>query len=550
MRGTLMMLKWRHIEPSPGVYDWAAVDLNVSRAAARGLELILAVEVCKADPADEATPDWLYDRVPGVNFTHAPRGTVVPPNTTNPHRCPYYLDGGFQATFRRLITALAGHLATLPEPERRAVVGVQAMLGITGDDRPWNGDPIEPRYWITDPEWTNYTRTMSLEYCAAFAAVGVRVLFNLENPGVDGHDDPWVIARCPGALIKQGIVSHGYQLNGERDLHARWVSRGLDRAYARGELAVEPNPDPSKHEYGNWAQAPQWSLQANAEWALQFGLAQWNLYAGFLGNATFAPTLAFFNRHAPSAELATATAAFVSFRESLDTDDVARFPVGQYGAVNQTHGKFAGKRLNTSRVLAIAAARRARGARVEDVAEACSFKSIVQKKGNYLNDVGYRIWPDNYGKFMAQIDPAGSSVGRWRVGPRDQGYGRFARALEQASGRTAIRLALAPGFAAAHRVGGGGGAAVGLLNVTVRVVYFDEGHGRWTMGYRATAAGEHDTAMTVTQTDSGRWAVAVASVLLAPVGAGGGGKVGGFDLELRSLDAKDEVFSLVEVLVN
>lgn len=53
-----------------------------------------------------------------------------------------------------------------------------------------------------------------------------------------------------------------------------------------------------RSRYGNWNQAPQWSLQANAEWALQFGVAQWNLYAGFLSNATFVPTLEMFNRQA------------------------------------------------------------------------------------------------------------------------------------------------------------------------------------------------------------------------------------------------------------
>jgi hypothetical protein len=73
------------------------------------------------------------------------------------------------------------------------VVAVQAMLGITGDDRPWNGNPINPQHRITDPEWTNYTRAMSLVYCAAFTSVDIRVLFNLENPGVDGHDDPWCV---------------------------------------------------------------------------------------------------------------------------------------------------------------------------------------------------------------------------------------------------------------------------------------------------------------------------------------------------------------------
>jgi beta-galactosidase GanA len=115
MSGTLMMLKWRHLEPSPGEYDWSALDANITKAAALDLQLLIAIEVCKADPKDEATPDWLYDQAPGVNFTHTPRGTVVPPNTTNPHRCPYYLDRTFQALFRRLISALATHLASLPK---------------------------------------------------------------------------------------------------------------------------------------------------------------------------------------------------------------------------------------------------------------------------------------------------------------------------------------------------------------------------------------------------------------------------------------------------
>lgn len=98
------------------------------------------------------------------------------------------------------------------------------------------------RYWITDPEWTKYTRLMSRVYCAAFTSVDIRILFNLENPGVDAHDDPWILEQCPGALIKQGIVSHGYQLNGELDLYNNWYALGLDKAYSRGELAVEPDP--------------------------------------------------------------------------------------------------------------------------------------------------------------------------------------------------------------------------------------------------------------------------------------------------------------------
>jgi hypothetical protein len=58
-----------------------------------------------------------------------------------------------------------------------------------------------------------------------------------------------ILGQCPGALIKQGIVSHGYQLNGELDLYQNWYALGLDKAYSRGELAVEPNP--ANGTYGN-----------------------------------------------------------------------------------------------------------------------------------------------------------------------------------------------------------------------------------------------------------------------------------------------------------
>ena len=101
------------------------------------------------------------------------------------------------------------------------------MLGITGDDRPWNGVPINPELWISDAAWQRYTHAMARAYCAAFGTAGMRVLFNLENPGVGDHSDPWVVGACPGALIKQGIVSHGYQLNGELDLLEDWERSGL-----------------------------------------------------------------------------------------------------------------------------------------------------------------------------------------------------------------------------------------------------------------------------------------------------------------------------------
>ena len=390
------MVKWRRVEPADGVFDWRELDDNVTSMTQLGLQVIytngihsqpvvhlllfdeghngstsmicarlqvmLFVEICKADPADPAAPDWLYDEIGGVNFTHVPKGTIVPNGTTNPHRCPYYLDPRFQTKFKRLISALAAHIATLPAPVKTHVAAVQAAFGITGDDRPWNGVPINPAYWITDVQWKNYTRHMALYFCKAFTAIHMPVLFNLKNPGVNHDDDQWVVQQCPGAMVKQGIVSHGYQLNEELDLYTSWRAQGLAQVYSRGELAVEPNP--ANGTYGNWAVSPYWSLRANAEWALTFGLAAWNLYAGFLGNQSFWPILDFFNRQAVSTNVTTATAAFVSFRDSLDTADTERFPEDRFGPVNLTSKHT--NQLNGTRMLLIAESMKRYGARVDD----------------------------------------------------------------------------------------------------------------------------------------------------------------------------------------
>lgn len=532
-RGTLLMVKWKQIEPHDGVFEWNAMDTNISAAITVGLEIIVMVEICKADGS--ATPAWLFaDGVPSVNFTHNPE----PSNATNPHRCPYYLDPKFQSKFARMVAAVAAHLADLPGPEKNGVVGYQHAEGITGDDRPWDGVPINRSLSINDADWKVYSRKMAMIACTSFAAAGIPVLFNIDNPGVNQSDAGWIVQHCPGAMVKQGIISHGYQLNGELDIYLQWLKSGLRTTLSRGELAVEPNPKVGT--YGNWAVSPQWSLQANAEWALTFGLGIWNLYAGFLSNSTFYPTLEFFNRNAESVELANATAAFVSFRDSLDTDDIARFPEADFGAVHLPARRAATSvgKLNCSRMEAIASLFAERGARVDDIKEACSEKSVVQKKGMFLNDVCFRCWPGNYAKFMTQLNASSTSVGYWRVGSIDEPYGRFARGLDQRSGKDTIRLKLQEGFAASHRDSGG------RLRTMLRVVYFD-GYGTdlWTLTYNQTAAGDRAVAMHVQCTGMGLWKEAVATVTFAPAG------VGGIDFELRSLNRSDTIFSLVEVVV-
>merc|ERR1719375_2571988 len=52
-----------------------------------------------------------------------------------------------------------------------------------------------------------------------------------------------------------------------------------------------------------------------------------------------------------------------------------------------------------------------------------------------MNDIGWQIWEGNYGNnLLTQLSPQETSVGLWRVGPKDQWYGRFARQFNTAMG--------------------------------------------------------------------------------------------------------------------
>ena len=254
-----------------------------------------------------------------------------------------------------------------------------------------------------------------------------------------------------------------------------------------------------------------------------FGIDVLNLYAGFLGNASFAPTMEFFNRHAGHKDPSTARAAFVSFRDSLDTADVTRWPVSRFGPVNDT--KDPDRFVNRKRMMQIAALNAHRGASLGTTDGAFYKAGVHQKKAMDLYDVCWECFQGNYGMFLTQLDPLATSVGWWQLGPREQPYGRFARGLEQGSGRDTIKLRLDPRFGAT------GQAAL------VRIVYFDRGDGRWALGYGGSAAAS------VQKHNTRSWLVAEVNItLLAP-------HTGSSHLTLSSLDRQDDIFSLVEVLL-
>eukprot|EP00935_MAST-01C_sp_MAST-1C-sp1_P001982 g1982.t1 len=544
LRGWFQLIYWRDLETAEGVYDWSVFDRNLTKAAKNGLQLQPVLYIFDgANPM----PEWMSNVSRPIKFHRG--GT-----TGGLEEAPNFLDPAFQGRWQRTIKAFATHLSELPDSLRKSIWAVQAVAGITGDNRPWNGVPADPADDISPSDWMAYSRKIADMYIDAFTPLGIPVIANLHDGFSGQQDQGWFLQRAyakgmRGAAVKEGGVTHWYQENGERllwqDESPLLLTPQPDGSFsrARGELAVEP--DPTNGTYGNWAASPWWSLQATAEWCLTFGVDAWNLYAGFLGNETFAPTMEFFNRHAGQKDVSTATAAFISFRDALDTADVTRWPVEQYGPVNSTKSAAtAAEYANSTRMLKIAAEHAARGAQLPKamVGAASSKNGVKQKKAMALIDVCwecYRANGGNYGRYLQQLDPLGSSVGWWQLGPRDQPYGRFARGLEHNSSRTTIRIQLDPLFGAAEVKSGRSGQAARAL---VRVVYFDRGIGAWQLGQDGAAVSS------VRKQDTQTWQVSETNVTLGQ-GQGRGAGNNGTLLTLSSLDGEDDVFSILEVLL-
>eukprot|EP01051_Picozoa_sp_SAG22_P010424 SAG22_NODE_939_length_6404_cov_3.836003_2_plen_255_part_00 len=184
----------------------------------------------------------------------------------------------------------------------------------------------------------------------------------------------------------------------------------------------------------------------------------------------------------------------------LDAADTARFSQQAYGKAS---------RGNTPRYVAIQQAFAHRGAVLGDVATAemadGGGSGPAAAARSAPNDVGWRIWPGNYGNgLLTQLNASATSVGWWHVGPHDQPYGRFARGFDRAAGKVAM------GFRVDRRMYGGLAAYLSSASrreLKLRLTYLDRGTASFRMYYDSTVGryGSCKPAGRVFLGDSGRW---------------------------------------------
>lgn len=513
-KGHLIAVGWRDIEPEDNRFDWKALDSQITDATSRGLYVMAMVYT------GAKSPEWLYTN--GI--------PVYETNFGGKSRFPFYLDPKFGKYFKRMIDRLAQHLdRELPPSARGKVIAVQCPVGASGDPHPYKvagekGSGTVGAFGAgatkIDPErWIEYQKEMFRYYYAAFDRARPRIhcLFNTNFDEEIANS-----GEFPGMWTKTARIGDRYQNNGEArpDSYQVTLPR-IIRTFHDGR-AIRARSEMDLTRMGWFTEAPLWNMYWTQLWGLHNGQDIHNQAEKDMQNELFYPAFDFYSRYAGYKDPRDSHGAWCALREGLDYADTARFPESGFGKVEDGS--------NRARYEAILRAMAPFGVKQS----ATGYGRKTNWKG--MDDVGFEIHRGDYELYLHQYEPNRTSTGMWRVGPKEQPYGRFARRFDHASGKDAMYFNLEDGFF-------GNAPLKGAYPVEVRVVYFDEGRGSWALKYDAVS-NPQKTAVEVRKTASGQWKEI--SVTLADANFGNRCPHG-TDLMLVNLDREDDTFHMVEI---
>ena len=481
-KGVVATTDWDLIEPKNGHFVWDSIDNKVRKITDKGLSVVLMVY------HGDKCPEWVYDTgVPKV-FSKG-GGSSGRSNITH----PYYLHPNYKPLLSRMIKATADHIANYPPEIRRYIVGVQCPTGKSGDPQAY-WDVIEDmKYDIKtqSPEWIDWTIGMIKVYQDAYKDFKPPFFMLFKGPNPATND--WLIKNIPDSWRKPHAIAQGYQFNNEIQvmnelypLTARYKDGVVIRS--RGELSYHtPNPK-------NWlAAAPVWNVYWSGLWNLTYGLDIWCQRVDYLEDSRHVPAFTFFSEYAGYKDASDSPGAWIALRDGLDCMDTIRFPENRFGPVGpHEEGRTS---QNKDRYRRIAEEFAPYGAALDDP-ENVALRDLLVRTQTGINDVYGYIWPGNYGMFLEQIKPNETSQGYWRVGSKDQPYGRFARGFDVKKGKTEMFFNLDDRFFKNQP-----GTS---QKVSVRIIYFDKGKGSWALKYDAVN-NPQKIAQTIKNTDTGIW---------------------------------------------
>ena len=529
VRGTSCDAPWDEVEKKPEVYDWSVMDQAIERAYKDKISLYFSFE------AGPKTPDWVYAKgVPKVMTNDKKHGGKFP-------HYPYYLSPEYKTYYHRFLMEVAKHIGTYPKDKQQCIAFIQGKTGCTGDECAYKGEAVDKKYELrTDsPAWKHFRLETFALYAKLFgpdSGLKISLLLNGVAPesedGKKDHSDEWNWALTnlkDGFGIKNGALSRGHHLTGERAAVTDFLPYLVD---PKG-LTLFRRSEMDQTWTRPWYQL---NVPLNFYWgainALNSGQSVWDVSKSAMQVSKeqgFDYSFYFFNKYAGQIYPKTATDAFCALHKGLDAADTKAFPEAKFGKAS--HG-------NVERMVNICAAYAKHGAAIDDKKILSSGQVAQRGDQSGFNDVGWEIWPENYSRLLDQIDPDATSIPLWRVGgsitPTSPIYSRFARGFEHASGKDAMYFKLHDGFSQ--------GAKPKVMSITV-VWYDGQAGSTWKVDYDAGAP-TMKTALSVTGKGDKQWHHEAVTMRDAVFRHGG---TKGADLALVNTDAKDDIFSLIEV---
>jgi len=516
IRGRLCNFYWRDIQTAPNTWDWTAFDNDLASRTKDGLPVIFMVYV--RGPKGDA-PDWLYNNgVPKV-IIKSNSGTVT-------GSTPFYADPTYKSYLKQMIITVHHHVETLPVSVRNKIIGVQACFGSTGDYISYGGGQVLPQYNLTQKDFSNLYREFTQYYYDEYKNTNPKI-FLLSNPKLKGKDDAlWTLKNCLGWL-KNGTLGKAFQLNDELD-KASWLYDIANKPQAGSYVRMRCEISGGSTLAAWWKKFPYKNMFAVMCYGICWGLDWPNQDNNGIMDPLFDSSFKFFNKYAGQKDPAKSTNAMCALKDGLDASDGVRFPAATYGTVSRTSQQRYKNILNDYV---------AYGALLEDPNTA-TLEENDQLNAKGTNDVGWRIFPANYERYLHQLTPNQTSVGYWNIKSADANsmYGRFARGFDIAHNKKAFNFDVDDAFL-------NNAPLNGRYPVTIEITYLDNGSGSWQLYYDAKN-GTDKPSIEVTCGSTNKWKKAIVTLSDAYFNNRG---QNGSDLSIRSTSNKNVIFSVIEL---
>jgi len=105
----IVTFKWKHLEPSPGQYDFSDIDRTLDLCKKHNKGLVMGFSTYGQTPDDQPTPDWLYEK--GVRKITFNGGGVAKGSEID---VPKAWDETYFAEYEKLIQALGARYNGVP----------------------------------------------------------------------------------------------------------------------------------------------------------------------------------------------------------------------------------------------------------------------------------------------------------------------------------------------------------------------------------------------------------------------------------------------------